>query len=187
MNVKIALSGLSILTAISLVGAGTFAYFSDAGTSSNNVFSSGSLNMVLSDSDQTDQESVTASFGGTNLTPGVCLPAATLNIKNATGSVAANHIDVAASNTDSIFAAFLKINTLTYDGFDVVVTDSNTNGYRDLQDLATNGIVNKSLTNVNVDHPLVMEVCLDLSAGNSQQGQSDTLGLTVTLDQGPHL
>jgi predicted ribosomally synthesized peptide with SipW-like signal peptide len=187
MNVKIALSGLSILTALSLVGAGTFAYFSDVGTSTANAFSSGTLNMVLSDSEETDQENVIASFGGTNLTPGICLPIATLNIKNATGSIAANHIDVAATNTDAAFAAFLKLNTITFDGIGVIVPDSNLNGFSDLQDLATNGITNKSLTDINVNHPLVMEVCLDVSATNAQQGLTDTVGLTVTLDQGPHL
>ena len=185
INTKIALGTLSVFTALTLVGAATYAYFTDSGTSSNNIFTTGNLNLVLANGAGTDEENVTATFGGTNLAPGVCLDPATLNIKNASGSVAANHINVSAANTNSGLAAYLWLKTLTYDGVDVVIADGNSNGIRDLQDLATSGMSNYALTDVGVAHPLVMEVCLHTSATLDQAGQSNTLDLTVLLDQGP--
>jgi len=185
MNNKILLSILSIFAVIGLVGGITYAYFNDTGTSTNNVFSTGTLDLVLSDNNETDIDSVTASFGGTNLAPGGCLASATLNIKNV-GSVTANYIDISATNDDTL-ANYLKLKTLTLDGLDVRPTDTNLNGFSDLDDLKTNGIVNKALIDKNTDHPLVMEVCLDISTPNEQQGHTDTLGLSVFLDQGPHL
>jgi len=49
INTKIALSALSAVAATLLIGAGTYAYFSDIATSSSNAFSSGVLNLQLDD------------------------------------------------------------------------------------------------------------------------------------------
>ena len=184
MNRKILLSLMSIVTVCALMVTGTYAYFSNAATSSNNVFASGTLDLQLANGASTFGDSVSASFGSTTLSPGSCLVAATLNMKNV-GSVPANHIDVSATNTNISFASFLKLKTVTLDGNDIPLPDTNSNGYKDLQDLSVSGIVNKPLTDFLV-HPLVLEVCLDSSVGNEQQGQSDTLNLTILLDQGPH-
>lgn len=184
MNSKIALSGLSILASLALIAGATFAYFNDAGTSNTNVFAAGNLDLGLTDSDQTDQDNVLASFGGTNLAPGTCLDPATLSIKNF-GTVAGNHIDLSATNTNNSFASVLKLDTFTFNGGDIPLTDGNVNGIRDLEDLATSGVVNLAMTDF-VYHPLVMKVCLDISAGNTLQGATDTMNLSVLLDQGPH-
>ncbi len=184
MNKNIVLSVLSIFTMLTLVGSGTYAYFSNSATSTNNVFASGTLDLKLANGSGSFSDSVTASFGGPALSPGSCLPVAVVNLKN-TGSVAANHIDITATNTSSAFAAFLKIKTLTLDGNDIVIADSNSNGLRDLQDFAAAGIINKAFSDFSV-HPFSMEVCLDASAGNAQQGQTNTLDMTFFLDQGPH-
>ncbi len=184
MNKKIAYSLLSMFIALVLITTGTYAYFSNSGTSTNNVFASGSLDLKLANGAGSFSDTVTASFGGAALSTNVCLPAATLNLKN-TGSVAGNHIDIAATNTNSTFAAFLRVKTLTLDGNDIVIADSNSNGFRDLQDVAASGIVNKPVTDFLV-HPWTMEVCLDATAGNAQQGQTNTLDFTILLDQGVH-
>lgn len=185
MNRKIVISALSALTALGMMGAATFAYFNDTNTSTGNTFSSGTLDLQLANGVSSFTQNVTASFGGTDMSPGVCLAPATLWIKNI-GPVIGNHVDFTATNTLTSFAAFLKLNTLTFDGLDVSLADSNGNTIRDLQDLAINGIPNKAVTDL-IAHPLIMEVCLDSSAGNPQQGQSNTLDLTVFLDQGSHI
>jgi spore coat-associated protein N len=92
--------GLSIAAflIIALVSGGTWAFFSDTETSSNNQFSAGTLNLKLSDSDQTDVDGVTASFGGTNLKPGDTVGPSTITLKN-TGTLTANHTDIKFQNS----------------------------------------------------------------------------------------
>lgn len=92
LNSRIALSGLSIFAALALVGGATFAFFSDTGTSSENTFSSGTLDLKLSDdTPETDQDSVSASFGGSGLAPGSCTATQQLRAKNS-GTINGNHI-----------------------------------------------------------------------------------------------
>jgi len=80
------------LMASSTVGA-TRAYFSDPALSTDNEFVSGTLDLRLSDSDETNQDNVTASFGGTNLYPGFQLPQQFITVRNS-GTIGANHLDV---------------------------------------------------------------------------------------------
>jgi predicted ribosomally synthesized peptide with SipW-like signal peptide len=69
------LSSLIIVAIASMAAVGaSFAYFSDVAASSSNTFSTGTMNLKLSDTNETDQDNVTASFGGTNLKPGDTLP-----------------------------------------------------------------------------------------------------------------
>src|SRR3989344_761954 len=51
MNTRIALSGLSILTTLALVGGATFALFSDSATSTDNTFSSGNASLLIANND----------------------------------------------------------------------------------------------------------------------------------------
>jgi spore coat-associated protein N len=91
--------GLSVaLLIILVVAGGTWAFFSDTETSSNNQFSAGTLNLKLSDADQTDVDGVTASFGGNALKPGDTVGPSTVTLKN-TGSLNANHVDIKFQNT----------------------------------------------------------------------------------------
>jgi spore coat-associated protein N len=173
-----------------LIGA-TFAFFSNSGTSSDNIFSAGTLDLKLTDSNEIAQDNVTASFGGSNLAPGDCVPSAsgsaTLKVKN-TGTVAGNHIDFAFSNNNATMSAQLRVDLLTYDGGDLLAGLANSNGtsFKDLGDLQVGGINNQPLTDLNTDHTLAMRVCLDSSTDNAFQGQSDTLTVTAGLKQGPH-
>ena len=196
MNKKIFFSGVSILAALALMGGATFAFFSDVGTSSSNVFATGTLDLKLTGANETDQDSVTASFGSSNLVPGSCTGSQTLSLKN-TGTVAANHAEVHASNvvTDAgnnaspDMDAFLRINVLTYDAADQLgqLIDTNGNTFIDLADWAAPAnagkLDNLALTDLNTNHPLVMDVCLDSSAGNDIQGDSVTSTFTVDLNQ----
>lgn len=162
-----------------------YAYFSAISSSVNNIFASGKMEMKISKDNSTYADSVTAAFGGTGLMPGTCLNPGTIYVKN-TGSIAGNHIDITATNTNPSLAAFLKLETFTYDGASVSVQDANSNGFADLGDLQTKGANNLSLTDKNVSHTVVMKICLDTNAGNEQQDQTDTMELHVLFDQGPH-
>lgn len=166
-------------------GSAVYAYFSAVSTSSNNVFASGRMDLQLSKDNATYSATVTAAFGGTGLMPGTCAAPGSLYIKN-TGGIAANHIDVKATNSNPSLASYLRLDTFTYDGAGVQMNDANANGYADLADLQTAGANNLALTNINQAHQIVMKICLDSSAGNQQQEQSDTVDVSVTLDQGPH-
>jgi len=193
INKKITLSAMSIMTSLVLVGGATYAFFSDTATSSGNTFSTGTLDLVLSDDNETPAQSVTASFGD-ELAPGECTGVQTLNLKN-DGTTPADHAKVTVANvvTDTGGNAnpdmhtLLRINSLTYDGGDVLSQILNVNGntFKDLADWeATAGALdNLPLTNLLSSHPLAMDVCLDDSADNTIQADSVVSTFTVTLNQ----
>src|SRR3989344_7220502 len=122
MNTRITFSLISIFAILALVGGATYAYFFDQGTSSNNVFATGTLDLKLTDNNETAQDSVVATFGGT-LAPNQCTGNQTLELQN-TGTIAALHAEVTVGNvvTDTNNNAnpdmhtYLRINVLTYDG-----------------------------------------------------------------------
>lgn len=168
-----------------LASAGVlYAYFSAVSTSPNNVFASGKMEMQLSKDNATFANTVSAAFGGTGLIPGSCLNPGTLYIKN-TGTIESDDMNVSATNTNPGLASFLRLDSLTYDGNPVSIQDANTNGFMDLADLQTKGIANLPLADHQSTHLLSMKVCLDTTAGNAQQDQTNTMELTVTLDQAP--
>lgn len=194
INRKIAMSGMSILASLALMGGATFAFFSDSGTSTGNTFSTGTLDLKLADADETTgTDSVTASFGSGSLVPGSCTGDQTLFLRN-DGTIAANHAEVRVSNvvTDTgsnatpDMDAYLRINKLTYDDVDVTgqITNNNISEFLDLNDWATgSGLDNLSLTNLNSSHALVLDVCLDSSAPNEIQADSVLSTFTVDLNQ----
>ena len=83
--------------------------------------------------------------------------------------------------------SFLRIQVLHYDGVDVSsqITDTNGNTFLDLADWAAlaGGLDNLALANLNADHDLDVNVCLDGSAPNPIQGDTVTSTVTVTLNQ----
>lgn len=191
MNRSILLSLISIFAVVGLVGGLAIAYFSDQGTSNNNVFGAGTLDLQLSDdTTETDQDNVTASFGGSNLSPGNCTTTSQLRVKNA-GNVAGNHIEIAVVNnvtdvgTDSPLDvdAFLRLDIFNYGGNPISVANTNGNGFVDLDDLENNGVDNLALTDTGTNHNIDLRVCLDSSAENAVQGDSVDSDWTITLNQ----
>lgn len=193
MHARIATSLLSIIATLSIVGGATYAYFSDQGQSLGNTIQTGTLHLRLSDNDETENSSVTASFGG-NLAPGECSSESTLTLKN-TGTITADHVRITVANTvtdvgnDSSIDMpnFLRIQTLTYDGADSTgsLADSNGNGFQDLADWAsaTEGLGRLPLHDLNSDHTLTLQICLDESATNDLQGDSVSTVITSLLNQ----
>ena len=70
MNSKIIMSGISILSALAVMGGATFAFFSSQGTSTNNVFAAGTLGLKVDDNDEAAATTISASFGSGALAPG---------------------------------------------------------------------------------------------------------------------
>lgn len=197
INSRILLSVASLAAAAALVIGATFAFFSDVETSNDNVFSAGTLDLELCDGNEPcadggegPEDSVTASFGAAGMAPDDCTGEQTLTLKNI-GSIDGNHVDMTATNTDSGMAAFLRLGNLTYDGVSqLLLTETNGNGFSDLDDLANqpdNDLVNllPGIT-AGAQKDLIMDVCLDDSAGDDLQEASNTLDLSVTMRQQTH-
>jgi len=71
INKKIALSLLSIVSALVIVGGATFAFFSSSATSESNLFGAGDLVLQLDDvNESTPVGTVTASIGASDFAPG---------------------------------------------------------------------------------------------------------------------
>lgn len=191
MKKKIILGLVGLIAVGSLVAVGTRAYFSQQGEVKSNVFSTGTLALKLDGA-----EEATATWNIVAGGPGDEV-SGTVNIKNV-GNIVADHIEIAAVNTvtesdiapgstaDIALDTVLEITVLTYDGADILgqVTDENGNGIKDLDDLEAVEIDDLALTDLGVDHPLVMTIRFEpvLTVGE-HQGDSATTTLTVTLNQ----
>ena len=182
---------VSLVAAGSVVVIGTRAYFSEEGEVKGNVFSTGTLALKLDGA-----EEATAVWNIAAGAPGDSV-SGTVNIKNA-GTIKADHIEVTAVNavteatsgpgttSTTPLATVLEITVLTYDGVSVLsqVTDANSNGIKDLDDLEKVELDNLALTDLDVEHPLAMTVRFNpiLTIGE-HQGDSAATTLTVTLNQ----
>ena len=209
INSKILLSVASIAAAAALVIGATFAYFSDTGSSTGNVFSSGTLDMKLSDGSETDQDSVSGTWGLASASGDTF--DSTLNIKN-TGSVGANHVEFAFTNVvvnptpspgnnptpplDSV----IEITTLAWDSdgngstdADLLagVSDTNGNTIKDLDDLENQNVSGSTdFDNVTFGGPQGNDHGLRIAGRlhptltvNANQGDSVTMTLDVDMNQ----
>src|SRR3989344_3871382 len=188
MNKRIAMSAMSIFGALAIMGGTTFAFWSDSGLSDNNVFAAGTMDLKLSDNDETAQDNVLASFGGSGLGPGDCTTTQTLEVQNS-GTESANHIELAVVNTVTDVGvdatpdidAFLHLDLFAYDGGNINLgSDPNSNGFQDLDDLETLGVDDLPLTNLATNHLFEVRVCLHSTALNGVQGDSVSSDWTVT-------
>lgn len=193
---KILLSVLTIGLVASFAFGATQAYFSDQGTSSGNTFSAGTLDLKLSDDNESVQDSVTATWSKSNMAPGDTATG-TLKLRNS-GTIAAHHIEIDTTNviTEAVSGpgtdetvkmdTVLEITILTYDGADLLnsLSDSNANDIKDLDDMESYTFDDLSLTDLNTDHPLVMTVKLHPTmAVDQHQDDSVVTTVTVTLNQ----
>jgi spore coat-associated protein N len=158
---KILLSILAIIVALGVIG-GAFAYFQDTETSSGNTFTAGTMDLKLTDNNETTPvDGVHVTWSMTNMAPGITgsgLYGVTLYN---TGTIEADHVEISFSheiidtpdvesdtNPSSLpgdLARWIQINTMGYDGlvddFTVLFAgnmglyDSNGNGFFDLEDL----------------------------------------------------
>lgn len=195
MNSKIVLSLASIFASVAIVGAATYAYFSDQATSTGNTFTSGTFDLKLTDNNQGPTDTVDTTWSSNNMAPGTNPVTATLWFRNS-GTVNGDHVHFKAANTPTDTGTaedlgpmdkLLEITAMTYDAGDILpsISDSNGNGIKDLDDLesAGDGVQIGSLTDLNTDHALVMTVQLYSSANDTYQGDSVSTVFTATLHQ----
>src|SRR3990167_6946670 len=205
INSKILLSVASIAAAAALVIGATFAFFSDEETSNDNLFSAGTLDLVLCDVDEGDDpcpveesilDSTTASFGAVDLAPGDSVGAGFVELRN-TGSIdiAEVELDATATQTgggvDSTLADKLNLTVTKGSNNDC---SSGTDDLTDDIDLAIgNNATPLTMTelasatydalpglSVGSNYFLCMSVEFDNSANNTYQGDSADLDLTFT-------
>lgn len=90
---KILLSLVVVVAVAAIAGGATWSYFSDTATSSSNTFSAGTMDLRLTDDDQTALNNVNSSFEGSNLYPGAVIPEQTLIVRN-NGTIDGDHLDL---------------------------------------------------------------------------------------------
>ena len=194
------LKSLILLGALSMFAFEvTKAAWSDAAQSTANIFTAGTLDLKLSDTDETDADAVSMTWGDSGMVPGGTPVDATLTLKNS-GTVVGDHVHFSVANTitDNGAAAtpdmdsYLEISTLEYDGGNIFgqIADANGNGYIDLSDFAAAGTIGdntsatgNALTDLGVNHTLRMVVGLEANAPSEIQGDSVETTLTATLHQ----
>lgn len=211
INSKILLSVASIAAAAALIIGATFAFFSDEETSNNNVFGAGTLDLVLCDvdentgpecdnADEAATDSVTASFGGSDLVPGQTVDAGFIELQN-NGSIAIAEVELLGVTTETVDpgADGAIVNELLLDvrtGSDSSCSGStnqttaidaaigNGDTILTLGELG-NGITYDALPGIASagDYFLCMSVTLDSDAGNGVQGDAAEIDLTFTANQ----
>jgi spore coat-associated protein N len=107
---------------LAMVGVGTWAYFSDTEQSTANTFTAGTLDLKLSDANETDQDGVSASFSSSNFKPGDSVGPSTITLKNV-GTIAAHHVDIKFTNVVTNYSLAAQVAT---DTGDVDITDVST-------------------------------------------------------------
>ena len=181
---------IAFALAIGMTGIGTWAYFQDTETSTGNVLAAGTLDLKTNDVD-----GVTQTLYATNLKPGDNVSGSVI-LKNS-GSIAAASLNLAFdyAGSDSspnplnmsanATAAVMEVTTLSYGGTSLLasVSDSNTNGYKDIQDLKS-----ASLTGLSGINPLGTKnftITVQLRTGISGDFQADgiTVAITFILNQ----
>ena len=207
---KTILSAIFTVALVSvLVGAGTFAYYTDTEVSSGNTYTGGTIDLYMEDHD-TD---ISAEWTMSNMAPGESWTNGELNLWN-NGTIEANHVEISFStecndpvneDSDTLIGAvgmdkYLKVTTMSYgrtgdmkqfvdlngDSMDTnYVDDYNKNGYIDLHDL--NGVTFDNLTapavNKGNQYDFVMNVIFHQNATNAYQGDECILTVTFTLNQ----
>lgn len=184
---KIIKSFLLVLIIATLTFGTTKAYFSDQAVSSGNTFSTGSLDLKLSDDDETVKDSVENSLSGNDMIPGGDPVSGLIELKN-TGTIAGDHIEVQTTNNCSVsdMSQYLEIVALDYDGNSILdnLPDNNGNNYKDLDDLSgDDALDNLSLTDLNNNHPFSVSIRLYPDTPNIYQGQNCDSTFIFTLNQ----
>lgn len=178
MNKRILYSGLTILTTLSFMGAGTFAYFNDQASSQTNTFATGTLNVTV---DQ-DGQSLTPV---TNWAPGET--ATVLFDVNNVGTLPV-YLKAFATGAwvDGGDASLVKVTTVErWDGAAWQVVMNNPAGITGEVFYSSNGTEAGGLIALPASSTanFRLTLMLDSTADNSYQGKSFEATLTVNAKQ----
>jgi predicted ribosomally synthesized peptide with SipW-like signal peptide len=180
------LLGLAIagLISIGLAAIGTWAYFSDVEYSNNSQLTAGTLDLKTNDAD-----GITQTLYTTAMKPGDTAGPNTISLRNAgLADGATLEIDISYVESDGSpnavnksadeTAAMMEVTTLNYGGSSILgsVSDSNLNGYKDMQDLKNASLVESGL---NASATKNFQISVQLRSGTGNDYQAD--GVTVTM------
>jgi len=184
--------GLTIAFVLFIGGAGvgTWAYFSDTETSTNQL-TAGTLDLKTDDDD-----SVAQTLYATSMTPGDTVGPSTIVLKN-NGSVDGSTLDIAFSYVESDgspntvnksaddTAAVMEVTTLNYGGASLLgsVNDANSNSYKDVYDLANADLTGQSGLTASATKNFEIAVQLRSETSNDFQADGITVTMTFTLNQ----
>ncbi len=181
---------IALMLLISMGGIGTWAYFQDTEASTGNVFAAGTLDLKTNDAD-----GVTQTLYASNLKPGNSV-SGSITLKNS-GSVAGSTLDLAFSylESDNSFnsvnisadatAAQVELTALSYGGSSLLssVSDTNVNGYQDVEDLKNANLTAQS--GLNPSATADFSITVQLRGDTADNFQSDGINITInfTLNQ----
>jgi len=182
---------IASLLFITLAGIGAWAYFLDTESSAENQFSAGTLDLKTNDAD-----GVTQTLFITSMKPGDTVGPETINLNNA-GTLDGSTLDIAFSYVESDgspnlvdksaddTAALMEVTTLIYGGSSLLgnVNDTNSNGYKDIEDLKNADLSGQSGLNAEATKGFEIAVRLQESMGNDFQTDGITVTITFTLNQ----
>jgi len=178
---------LILLTVLVVAFTGsTRAFFNDNEVSIVNQMTFGTLDLKTDDADGVSQ-----TLYDTAISPGNSVGPSTIVLKNA-GSITGSTLDIVFSyvNSDGSpntvemtadeTAAIFEVTTLSYDGMDLLtgVSDSNLNGYKDIQDVADADLSGQSGLIASATKNFTIEVVTD--SGTSTDFAND--GITITMN-----
>ena len=208
---RIAILLLAILISLGLVNSAVGAALSDPESSSNDNLVATTLNLKTNGAN-----GVTATLTYTSLKPGGTLTGTTINLTNS-GALNGSTLDIAFSYVESDgaqngttnltadnVASILQVTTLTYDTADFLtgvgapsgaLTDTNSNGYIDLQDLKTSpniarltgcgGLLGSSgnikAFNITLQLRSFVSGAGFVAGGTSNDNQGDGVNVTITF------
>ena len=182
---------ITLLLIISLAAVGTFAYFNDTETSTDNQMVAGTLDLKTNDADGVSQ-----TLYATSMLPGGTVGPSTIVLKNS-GSTNGSTLDMSFSyvesdgNPNSVnksadeTAAMMEVITLSYGGSSLLtsVNDGNSNGYKDVHDLANANLTGQS--GIAASATKNFQIAIQLRGDTSADFKTDgiTMTMTFTLNQ----
>jgi spore coat-associated protein N len=194
---KILISLVMVVLAAGLIGGGVYAAFSNTETSTDNLLSSGTLDLKTNDSDGVSQ-----TFYSGNLKPGDSIGPAKLSLRN-TGTLNASALDIAFSyikrdgaqpsdvklvgidKTADEYASQVLVVTLTRETQNLLslIMDQNNNGNIDLYDLSRTSLTGLGGIYAGQSKNFTVKFTIDPNTGNEFQGDGVAVTMTFTLRQ----
>ena len=182
---------IAFLLLIGMAGIGTWAYFSDVEASTGNILAAGTLDLKTDDVDGVSQTLLAM-----NMEPGDTVGPETIILKNI-GSVEGSSLDLSFTYVDSdssrnpidmsanATAAIIEVTKLNYDGESLLgsVSDNNTNGYKDVEDLGNADLSGQSGITASAIKNFEIAVRLRSDADKNFQADGINISMTFILNQ----
>jgi len=180
----LSLAGLIVLC---LTIGGAWAYLVDTERSSNNQVTAGTLDLLTN-----NVNGVTQTLYGLILKPNNTVGPASIALKNA-GSLNGATLDISFNYTESDgspnavnmtadqTAAIIEVMILQYDWEDLLplISDTNGNGYKDVEDLKNSHLT--GLSGLNPSASKIFAISVKMRDGISNDFQADGIDITMTF------